>query len=155
MGIRRIDPEQISSQRMEYVYENEDYNIRKSDGVILIFRPLSQAEQDEHDEEMQKLVKVKSTFAVKGRRGKGDNEREMVTEVKNPEAVRTLNKKRVQRSLIDWKGFETEEGEEIPFSWQEFESFCESYPDLFDFADECVDKAYNDAVGKLDSHAKN
>ena len=154
MAIRRIDEGQMSAQTQEYVYEDEEYGITKDDGAVLIFRPLTAAEWDAFDARLQKCIKTKSRRGIKGRKGKAD---EMVYESEiDSDAIRAVINDRIKSALIDWRGFVEEDGKtKIPYSWEQFEIFAAVYRSLTDFADECAEAVYSDAIAKLDDDAKN
>jgi len=153
VAIRRIDPEQITAHTQEYIFEDEDYGVKKADGAILIIRPLTTAEKESFDERMQKFVKMRTHASVKGRKGKGDSV-EYSTQVDKPGMMEVI-RERVKAALVGWKGFEDEDGNALEYTWENFLVFCETYRSLLDFADDCVDRVYGDVIARLDAHAKN
>ena len=154
MGFRVVKPG--TEIRAEFHYVNSDYGISAKDGVALVFRPLSPDEVEEFDSRIQAAMKISlNRQRGKGFRDRGDDPRGEGSYSVDPGVQRKVRKDRIKSSLVDWKGFEDDDGEPLPYNWANFMHASSLVPDLLDFADECVEKAYSQAYKDLMESEKN
>ena len=148
MGFRLVDPD--LNIRAEFPYINSKAGISEDDGVALVFRPLTLDEIQDFDQRIGAAITYKANRKKgKGFRDRSKDERPEGTYTTDAEAMAQIKRDRIKTALIDWKGFEDDNGDSMPFSFDNFMKFCRTLPDLLNFADECVEQASESAIGKL------
>jgi len=143
------EPKKITSK---FPYWNSAAGIGKDDGVALIFRQLTADEEQEFADRTDAAISVK--MARKAGRGFRDRSKDPRTQAVTYEtdtvAMREIRRDRIKAALVDWEGFVDEDGSPLPYSFDNFLKACELLPDLYNFAEECIEEAAAKALKKLE-----